>query len=212
MATTLYNHRRPFRPLRGGVEIFNPRVDEAGTLSFIAQDAGGGPERWLVSCYHVLVGGPGTQPIEGEPVFQPSDGTEPAALTDAARAHVFLDCAAAKLAPGVAGIGEILGIGRLAFPANPEPGMRVIKSGAATGVTEGLIESVEGDDVVIAHAPDFDPNYELSLPGDSGSLWLRREDHAPVAMHLSEAGGPLPRVAARRILAVLEGMGLQMLA
>src|SRR5437870_1846913 len=71
----LFNHRLAYRPLRGGVEIYNPSVNELGTLGFIAADAQGGAGLWIVSCYHVLVGGPGRAPVAGEDVFQPSDGT-----------------------------------------------------------------------------------------------------------------------------------------
>jgi endonuclease G len=207
---SLENHQLPFRPLRGGIEIYTARVDEVGTLGFLAEKPDGGPEQWLVSCYHVLVGGTNTPPVDGESVLQPSAGEAPVAFVDASRADPFLDCAAAKLAPTVRGVNEVLGIGQLrSSPIIPVVGMVVIKSGVTTGVTEGVIAQVNGDDVVIGVPPLFDREYRLSRRGDSGALWLRRDDLAPVALHLGEIGDPQKHVRARSILPVLQALRIR---
>ena len=203
---SLYNHRLPFRPLLGGVEILNPRVNEVGTLGFIAQDSEANNQLWLVSCYHVLVGGPTIVAIDREGVLQPSSEATPVAFVDANRADASLDCAASRIDPTVAGSGSVLGLGLISSPVSPRVGFRVIKSGASTGVTEGVIEEVNDDEVVIGHPQGFDLNYDLSLPGDSGSLWLRRDDLAPVALHLSELSDARKRVKARCILPILESL------
>jgi hypothetical protein len=206
----MFNHTRQFRPLRGGIEIYNPKVLETGTLGFVAQDVGDKPGRWLVSCYHVLVGGPDRKPMDGESVYQPSsDLRSPVAFIEGRRADPGLDCAAARISDDMTAVGEILGIGPLNAPAKPVVGMRVMKSGAETGVTEGIIEGVDGDVVIIGHVPGFDLNYEISSPGDSGSLWLRRSDLAPVAIHVRGVGDPLKRVEGRRISAVLAVLRLK---
>jgi hypothetical protein len=51
---SLYNHQLTFRPLLGGIEIYVPRVDEVGTLGFVARDQEANEDWWLVSCYHVV--------------------------------------------------------------------------------------------------------------------------------------------------------------
>ena len=206
----MFNHTRQFRPLRGGIEIYNPTVGETGTLGFVARNAGGGTVRWIVSCYHVLVGGPDRRPMDGEAVLQPSAANiNPVAFVDGGRADPALDCAAARISDDTPSAGEILGIGPLCRPTEPAVGMRVMKSGAETGVTEGIVESVDGDVVTIGHIPGYDPEYELSLAGDSGSLWLRRSDLAPVVIHIRGLGDPDKRVEGRRISAVLAVLGLE---
>jgi endonuclease G len=205
---SLYNHRLVYRPLLGGVEIFNERVDEVGTLGFVARSSRSDPARWIVSCYHVLVGPPTRSPGPGEAVLQPSDGTVIAAV-DEGRADADLDCAAAKVAGGVDAVGSILGIGSPADPADPAVGMRLIKSGASTGVTEGVIVGIAGDDVTIATACGFDPNYDLSQPGDSGSLWVERATLRAVALHVRGLSGGAKRCSAKGIVPVLEALNLE---
>ena len=205
---SLYNHRLTYRPLRGGLEIYNAVVDEVGTLGFIAQSPRGGPERWLVSCYHVLVGSPNTLPGEGETILQPSAVADAVAVIDPMHMDAGLDCAAAKVLYGITATAEILGIGCPGVPIDPVPGMRLLKSGATTGVTEGVVETVAGDDVTIAIPDGFDPNYELSGPGDSGSLWLARDTLQPVALHIRGMTGATRRCSAKRIVAVLAALDL----
>lgn len=205
---SLYNHQLAYRPLLGGVEIYVPRVDEVGTLGFLAQDLGGGDQRWMVSCYHVLVGGPGAVPPASEGVFQPASAVLPAAHVDALRTDVALDCAAAKIVAGVSITGEILGIGAIGIPLDPEIGMRVIKSGAATGVMEGMVEGVNENDVIIGLPSGFDPDYDLSLPGDSGAVWVSQQEHSPVALHIRGVPGARKTVMAKRLVPILVALRL----
>jgi hypothetical protein len=208
---SLHNHSLKFRPLRAGVEIFNPRLNEVGTLGCIGHDVGGGAERWLISCYHVLVGGANVVAINGEPIFQPSADPEIVASIDSTKCDPILDCAAAKLSAGIGSNAEVLGIGTPGIPMRPRIADRVIKSGATTGVTEGIIEQIIGDDILIAIMGSFDPDYDLSRPGDSGSLWLRSDGLAPVALHMREAGDPQKRVKATCILPILASLQLKLI-
>src|SRR3954466_12516318 len=157
------NHKLPYRPLRGGIEIYNPRVNEIGSLGLPLVDKGGGPGIWLLTCYHVLFGGPNSLPQAGDVVHQPADGLTPIAIVDTARCDAGLDCATARLNQGVAAIAEILGFGRFGGIKEPTKGDLVVKSGAMTGITEGVIDDVQGDTVIIKIPDEFDPNYELSL-------------------------------------------------
>lgn len=205
----LYNHQLTFRPLLGGIEIYVPRVDEVGTLGFLAQDEAASGDWWLVSCYHVLVGGPGAVPVPDEGVLQPASAVSPVASVDAFRANSSLDCAAASIRPPMPVTSAILGIGMIAIPTEPEIGMRVLKSGAASGVTEGIVEEVDGDNVIIGGPPGFDRNYELSLPGDSGAIWLSEKHHSPVALHIRKGLGPRKTAAAKRIIPILQTLRLR---
>lgn len=204
---SLYNHRLLYRPLRGGVEIYNEQVVEVGTLGFIAQLPQGGLERWIVSCHHILVGPSNRTAVDGEEILQPSDGNAVAAV-DATRVDANLDCAAAKVLNGITTTGEILGIDTLGDPTDPVVGMRLLKSGATTGITEGVVEAVVGDDVTIVIPSGFDPNYDLSQPGDSGSLWLARDSLQPVAMHVRGFTGSTKKCSAKCILSVLAALNL----
>ena len=78
---------------------------------------------------------------------------------------------------------EILGIGTASAPIAPVPGMRVVKSGRSTEITEGVINTINGNTIEIKLHPDFPATYDLSDPGDSGAVWLEQESRAPVALH-----------------------------
>jgi hypothetical protein len=203
------NHNLKFRPLRGGIAIFNPNVGELGTLGFVATT--NGIDRWIVSCHHVLCRSEGTSPADGEPIFQPVDGDPDSqvARSAAGSADPQLDCAAAKVLDGAEAIGEVLGLGQLAAPLDPLAGMEVVKSGITTGITEGRVRSVTGDRVVIEVAPGFPANYELSGGGDSGAVWVQKNTVSPVVLHTrgNDTGEELAfGVPVRKVLQVL---GLQ---
>lgn len=197
------NHQLLYRPLRGGIRIYNPAVNEPGTLGFIA--TADGRDRWIVSCHHVLCGGPSS-----EAIYQPIDEPENiVAFTDPARSRADLDCAAARVADAVDAVPELLGIGTPTLPAAPEEGMLVIKSGAATGVTEGVITEVRAGRVEIEPA-GLPEEYQLSDAGDSGALWVVKGSLAPVALH--QGGSARPRCFAYGIpvLDVLRELKLAM--
>ncbi|HZN65648.1 MAG TPA: hypothetical protein VFB66_10115 [Tepidisphaeraceae bacterium] len=190
------NYTLRYRPLRAGVQVMNPIVGQPGTLGCFA--TGDGADRWIVSCYHVLCRLHRSVFAPGEPICQPFDPAADAVakvmLGDSA-----LDCAAALVDNGVVIEPRIVGMPRLAEPAAPMVGMEVIKSGMATGVTEGLIVDVKPDDTVVidlrTNYPRFTggtAGYEFCAAGDSGALWVDPETLSPVAMHtgdLPAAGG-----------------------
>lgn len=196
-----------FRPIISGTSILNARVNEPGTLGYIATDNAG--DLWIVSAYHVLCD-PALLPYSAdEPIYQPA-AVAPEyriATTSATHANPDLDCAAAQLIPGITGLNYQLAIGPTTQPAQPVAGMRVIKSGAVSGVTEGVILSVNDPDVLILTDPTYPTDYILSQPGDSGSLWLDQQTHAPIALH---SGSPSARhAAAKAFPAVLEALNLK---
>lgn len=178
------NHVQPFRPLRGGIAIMNGNVRLFGTLGCIATSDG--LDRWIVSAFHVLVGR-NRVAVAGEEVFQPAVGASelPIARTDAARADSGLDIAAAQVLTGVAAVSDVLGIGLLQRFAAPQIGMRVVKSGIATGITEGLVTDVVGSRVTIEPLGGYPSKYELSSVSDSGAVWVEQDSGAAVALHVA---------------------------
>jgi hypothetical protein len=200
------NHDLPYRPLISGTSIINARVNEPGTIGYVAQDNTGA--HWIISCYHVLCEANLGPYVADEPIYQPAAVTAQnlVATTSSLRANRLLDCAAAKCEPGRLGINYQLGIGPTVAPVAPAMGMRVLKAGAESGVTEGDIITVNGNDVVIRVVANYPVGYEISDPGDSGSLWVEQQSRAPVALHTGKST-PL-RAAAFRFDAVLAALSL----
>ena len=202
------NHVRRFRPLIGGIEVFNPGAGDSGTLGFIAQAAAG--EKWLVSCYHVLCRAAGAPAPDDEPVYQGgvSAGAE-VARTVAAKRDTALDVAAARLS--VEGSAYVLGFGPLYRAGDPLVGMRVVKSGASTGVTEGIVQQVREDAVTIEVPPEFPADFDLVERGDSGSPWIDTETGRLVALHTSGTVSGINKAFAVPVKAVLAALGLELL-
>lgn len=202
------NQCRMFRPLRGGILILNANVRTLGTLGLVATSDG--TDRWLVTAHHVLAPAAGPPLRDGEPVFQPGEGAGPfVAVTRADRADPDLDAAAARVIDGVEAVGEVLGLGPLAPVKDPVAGMRVVKSGVATGITEGVVEEVAGDRFRIRLAPGFPSKYELSEVSDSGALWLEQGTMAPVGLHRAGEDTGVETATGVPIRRVLEALRLQ---
>jgi hypothetical protein len=174
------NLARVYGKLRGGLQIMNRILGEPGTLGMLVA-SGGVP--YLISAKHVLAG---NRPGIGDAICQPA-GAKDIAIVE--RVGERLDCAAARLVEGQPFALEILHIGTPAAPGEPVEGMRVLKAGAATGVTEGKITRVDGDEVTIQPLADFPLEYQLSDTGDSGAVWVERDSRAPVALHYSAQSG-----------------------
>lgn len=200
------NHNTVFRPLVGGIAIRNVVVGQKGTLGLIATSNDN--DRWLVSCYHVLCRNGGTMPSNvAESIAQPRvNGPDSivARITDQ-RALRTLDCAAAEIIDPTNALGQIYGVGRIVPPIFPRRGMRVVKSGAETGVTEGIISKVVGEDVEIEAK---NPTHVLCDAGDSGSVWIDAETMAPVALNCQH-GNPGNKALGKSMLIVLVELGLR---
>jgi hypothetical protein len=203
----LANHGKVFRPIRPGVFIHSLAAQGGGgTVGLIATSDGN--DRWLVSCYHVLVRFDMTPGQDDESIFQPSSGSGPeVAKTRMTHAFSDLDIAAARCVAGIKAVNEILGIGPISGPIPPVQGMKVRKSGASTGITDGEIVAVNGDHVQVGLRAGFANDYELSDEGDSGAVWVEEQSKAPVAMLLGLAGvgNPLSRcISVSRVLSKLQ--------
>jgi hypothetical protein len=198
------NHRRAFRPVLGGTLLVQSATLDAGTLGMIVTS--NGADRWLLTARHVVTRRDGTL-VTNDVLFQPdaaggSIGSLSNVLTD-----VNLDCAAVKLTVGAS--NEVLGIGQLRPHVAPTVGMRVLKSAWKTGISEGVIQQVNGSEVLIQRLPQYPTDYLLAAVGDSGGVWLQANTYAPVALHRRETGVGLHLAIASDIRSVLGTLHLQ---
>ncbi len=204
----MQNETLPFRPLRPSTLIYNPAAQEAGSIGCFATTDG--LDAWIVSCHHVLIGG---DAAVAQAVFQPTDadGAAPVADTGAARAVPDLDVAAVRVGLGIEVLNTIAGLGAVGAEIAPAaPGMRVVKLGATTGLTEGEISDVEDDRIRIVPPPGFPRGYRLSAPGDSGALWLEVGTLKPVGLHYQGSAGGNVIAYARPLAEALAKLGLKL--
>jgi hypothetical protein len=194
------NLTKAYGKLRGGLQIMNETLGEPGTLGMIVMS---GAAPYLISAKHVLAK---DRPGIGDKVAQPAVKQTFAVVE---RVSKGLDCAAARLSDSAKFALEILHIGPLSAPRSPVEGMRVIKAGASTGVTEGKITRINGDEITIKPLDDFPLEYQLSDTGDSGAVWVERESRAPLGLHYSAQSGGAGVAYAIPMLTVLRELNLE---
>lgn len=194
--------RRPPRerrrsPLSGGISISDGNRPIAGTLGGAVLDRVTG-RRMLLSNWHVLVG-PTGQP--GQPIRQPGrgDGGGPGDTIGALVRHgmaVNVDAALAELRGDRDVVNDQFELGPVQGTTVAQLGMDVVKSGRTTGVTRGRVTGVEGTQKMnygaignrlIRDVVTVGPlgSGEVSLPGDSGSLWLDDASRKVVGLHFA---------------------------
>jgi hypothetical protein len=203
---SIANHRCAFRPLRGGTLIFQPDSMEAGTLGIVLTSDG--VDRWLLTCHHVLARKDHTF-VATDSVLQPDAGAGAIASMAAAVGDALLDCVAVPVL--LPSSDEVMGIGRPAPVKPPAVGMRVVKSGWKTGISEGRIRQVNGTEVVIELLPGFPADYLLAGAGDSGAVWFESGTLAPIALHKRESAVGPHLAFATEFGAVLGAVGLHQL-
>lgn len=200
----------PQAPLVSGSKIVNGRTGIPGTLGFIG--VGPGNERVLVSCYHVLgrTRGASEPPGDDEPIWQPGREltSEMIALTRLELMNARFDVAAAPLLPGVPVSPEIQTLGPIRGVADAVEGMRVLKFGAETGLTAGVISYAGETLIEVEPDPDAAEEYVLTEHGDSGALWVSPGGDV-IAMHFQGRDGN--RAFARPMQFVLATLGLSLL-
>lgn len=202
------NHVRRYRPLIAGIEVFNPGAGDSGALGFFGTDASG--DTWLVSCYHVLVRPSAAAAPDLEPIFQSDFGVgREVAHTSLTMRDPVLDVAAAKLL--VPARSRVLGIGAMNGTIPAAVGMRVVKSGPSTGVTEGIVSKVDAKRITIDIPDAFPANYDMNERGDSGAPWLDLKTHSLVAMHALGSPSGVDQAVAIPIDDILARLGLTLL-
>lgn len=191
------NRKAKLDPIVPGISISH-HEETAGTLGCIVYDSETG-EEYILSNWHVLHGAEGEI---GDIIVQPGPFDDNSAIElnkmgKLVRSHLGLagDCAISTIENRDID-PEILDIGIIPKQiARVELGDKVVKSGRTTDVTYGIVIRIEvtinlnyGGDIGSRKIGCFeigpDPekpaeNNEISMGGDSGSIWLLREKDTP---------------------------------
>jgi hypothetical protein len=203
------NPKAECNPMRPGISVGNLTRNKTGTLGMFVTDTVNN-RRALLSNWHVLCGSPAA--AAGDDVCQPGPhhaGTMTARVAGKlerwANLDTGCDAAIALLVDGVAvdqtvfdQLNAIQGI------EAPTVGMKVIKYGAVSHLTHGMVDGVGGsyemdysnygdtkrwiDGIRIVVDPDS-PEAEISLAGDSGSAWINPKTNKAVALHFAGEDG-----------------------
>jgi hypothetical protein len=186
------NPRAQQSVLQPGLSVGNVKTRTTGTLGLIVRDAASG-DVFALSNLHVLCGGP--EAAVGDDVSQPGPfdlGSNPARpvarLERWTRLSEQYDAALARLLPGMNFSEQPFGMTTQPVSADqPTLGQKVFKSGAVSGVTQGIVDGIGGsyrlDYTGFGDGPEWmegfrivqdpaSPSKVLSLEGDSGSLWI----------------------------------------
>ncbi len=204
------SRRARTRPILGGISVGNPRIT-AGTLGAIVYSRST-CKAMILSNFHVLAGA--LAATAGEPILQPgrADGgmsNDRVATLLRYRIDAQMDAAVATIDGGVMFDREVLGLGTITGVAEPTLGMNVTKSGRTTGVTLGVIDGVSltvsinyAADVgvvtltnqvhIVPRPPWPAVDYEVSMGGDSGSVWLEDGTNRAVGLHFGGETDPMP--------------------
>ena len=161
-----------FDKLVGGISISNTRLSGLGTLGGIFYDKKTNKPVGITN-WHVAKRLRGRA---GDRIVQPG-GTNPSSNAIGILTYwdKTFDCARIDLTDrGVENYskqnyvkGDLKGLGI------PMVGMPIQKSGARTGLTFAVIQSIFGTDINIVPNPHKTPkDTEISMSGDSGSLWI----------------------------------------
>ncbi len=191
--------------MRPGISVGNLRSKATGTLGALVIDNETNT-RCILSNWHVLCGDVGA--AAGEQICQPGPmdlGSDAARqvgeLLRWCRLSEQIDAALARLAPGADTDTALFGIDlRPTGTAAPVVGMKLVKSGAVTGVTHAMIDGVGGrfqmdyaqfgdgprwiEGFRLVPDPDL-PTNALCLEGDSGSLWIEASTGRAVGLHFA---------------------------
>lgn len=198
--------RTAFDPIRPGISVGNLPRNKTGTLGLIVADRETG-DRCILGNWHVLAGS--SQSISGEVITQPGPrhlGSNPPRIiaellrwTDLSHGY---DAAVAKVKENVASIN--LGLGTEISPINLAEAtvrMKLVKNGVSSGLTNAVVDGVEGTYKVtydgverwmdgIRLVPDTDGSVdEVSLEGDSGAVWFDPVKRTAVALHFAGEDG-----------------------
>jgi hypothetical protein len=174
--------RKEVRPVRAGLEIANAHSDASGTLGAIVFDRDDGSPLAL-SNHHVLMSG--SVDAMGERISQPGSHLGRHEIGRIVRTSPYYDAAVATLSEGVAHSTEVPEMpGGIKGVARPSLGMNVVKIGATTGLTRGMIESVSLEGFTVIPVPRQKWT-EISSPGDSGAVWIDVASHAAIGLHFA---------------------------
>lgn len=213
-----------FDSIPAGVSIGSPYVS-AGTLGAKVVDEATGAEM-VLSNWHILVGDPDAE--RGVAIWQPGrldgGGSSDAFATLTRWVLGPYDAAVATLDGSREVLAETFEARQLQGASQPMLGMQVWKSGRTTGLTEGMVDGIRmsvplnygrAGTVVIRDVFRIVPlpgagNIEVSLGGDSGSVWAT-DDGLAVGLHFAGETGNAPEHAlANELLPVLSRLQVRL--
>jgi endonuclease G len=193
-----------FNPLMGGISISNEWDYNYGTLGGVVKDRRTG-RAMILSAWHVLAGS-ANAPV-GQRIYQPGQadgGWDYHTIGDLQR-HAMdsgIDAAVASLAQYRSWSARQLDldIGAVRGVLPPSLGTVVVKSGAGSEVTHGVIDGLGGDYPVryggfphhikhVIRIVSVD-GAEVSRGGDSGSWWLQDQTGLATGLHFAGADSP----------------------
>lgn len=196
-----------FDPLIGGISCGNPRVT-AGTLGVVVFNRRT-CRPMILSNWHVLAGS-GSAAV-GEGILQPGaldGGTEVVANLTRMRLDSRMDAAVATLNNARGHSRDILGLGTITGMDTATLGMEVEKSGRTTGITRGVVDGVSmsvsidytdpgvinfTNQIRIVPRPPWPAvDVEVSMGGDSGSIWMNQRTNRAIGLHFAGERDPLP--------------------
>ncbi|MBK8903820.1 MAG: hypothetical protein IPM53_21745 [Anaerolineaceae bacterium] len=195
-----------YDPVPLGVSVGNPRIT-AGTLGAKVFDADS-LQPMALSNWHVLAGSPSA--VAGEPIWQPGalDGGD-TSDTFAVLSRCVLgpyDAAVAELNNSREVLTETLDGDVIEDVTAPQLGMLVWKSGRTTERTAGFIDGIKMSTAVnygaagvqviqevfrIVPRPGVG-DVEISMGGDSGSIWVDEASGKGVGLHFAGEVGNAP--------------------
>ena len=217
--------------LSPGLSIGNLATSETGTLGALVRGPNG--ETFILSNWHVLAAGAtiGDQIVQPGPMHLGPDAARAVGILD--RSLLPSEQFDAALARVIDGFPIEPTLFNLGFEANsvvePTLGMRLTKSGAVSGITEAVVDGVDG-----SYKLDYSSfglgqlwmrgfrlvkdrgstSVSISEPGDSGSLWVDVESKAAVGIHFGGESDDSPLndfALAHPLNEVLRRLGVQLL-
>lgn len=199
------NRNQRHEPLIGGVQVMNVNRTTVGTVGMIVLDRRSLEPRAL-SNYHVMMRTPAAA---GDNISQPGSNTPANILGTVAASDQGLDCAVCRIG-GRQWSLEIFGIGAANGTGLARLGMKVLKSGLGSGVTWGRIDGMEPLAFTVVPDTSVPSNGEVSLPGDSGSVWLELNSNRVVGLHYAGEGptDPNERAKVKHIHPVLNALNV----
>lgn len=206
-------------PLIGGLSISNTRFNTSGTLAAIVYDTNSGGAMGLTN-HHVLIGNRSIfsrEGIPGDNINQPAfcPNTPVYNVGQLVKGNSSFDCSVFSVnnLRQIELVNQLNGIiGPISGTTSPLLDLLVKKTGARTGLTYGRIIAVKiSGDITIGPNP-LKPahNNEISMPGDSGSLWVTdTSENLAVGLHWGgEKRGP-DRAYAVNINSVLSKLNIR---
>jgi endonuclease G len=215
-------------PLHGGTSISATFSSGAGTLGAIVRDRTNG-RPMILSNWHVLAKDAG----RGQPIVNPGRLDRwPAPATIAAydrhAMDSYLDAAVAYVGEDVAWRNFQGGYGPVRGVAQPWLGQEVVKSGRTSHLTHGIVTGIGGLikmsyrsrssrrpltytlRTVVAIDQRW-PGSQLSMGGDSGSLYIIEQTGEAIALHFAGMDHP-ERALAVRLTAVQDALGVDVVS